>query len=79
MGSRLVISGVGENKFDPNRDITRAEFAAIMVRALGLAPDNTKNKFNDVEASKWYSGYVFIFLLYVKQCDNSRIKRYGKR
>ena len=58
MGSRLVISGVGDNKFEPNRDITRAEFAAIMVRALGLAPDAAKNTFSDVLASSWYSGYV---------------------
>ena len=58
MGSRLVISGVGENNFEPNRDITRAEFAAIMVRALGLAPDAAKNTFSDVSASSWYSGYV---------------------
>ena len=58
MGSRLVISGVGKDKFEPNRDITRAEFAAIMVRALGLAPDTAKNTFSDVSASSWYSGYV---------------------
>jgi len=58
MGSRLVISGVGSNNYEPNRDITRAEFAAIMVRALGLAPDTAKNNFSDVADSKWYSGYV---------------------
>lgn len=58
MGSRLIISGVGGNNFDPNRDITRAEFAAIMVRALGLAPDASQNTFSDVSDSKWYSGYV---------------------
>ncbi len=58
MGSRLVISGVGDNNYEPNRDITRAEFAAIMVRALGLAPDTAKNAFSDVSASNWYSGYV---------------------
>jgi len=32
MGSRLVISGVGNETFAPERDITRAEFAAILVR-----------------------------------------------
>ncbi len=58
MGSRLVISGTGNNNFDPNRDITRAEFAAIMVRALGLTPDAGKNTFDDVATTSWYSGYV---------------------
>ncbi|MGE5404777.1 MAG: InlB B-repeat-containing protein [Candidatus Saccharibacteria bacterium] len=58
MGSRMVVTGVGNNNFAPDRDITRAEFAAIVVRALGLAPGTGKNGFSDVEASKWYCGYI---------------------
>jgi hypothetical protein len=58
MGSRMVVAGVGNNKFAPNRNITRAEFAAIVVRALGLAPGTGRNGFRDVGASKWYCGYI---------------------
>lgn len=58
MGSRMVIAGVGNNNFAPGRDITRAEFAAIIVRALGLAPESGKSSFSDVETSKWYCGYI---------------------
>ena len=38
MASRLIISGAGNDLFEPERSITRAEFAAVMVRALGLGP-----------------------------------------
>jgi hypothetical protein len=58
MGCRMVISGVGQGNFEPDRDITRAEFAAIVVRALGLAPGNGTSSFTDVSTSDWYCGYV---------------------
>jgi len=46
MGSRLVISGTGNDMFEPDRDITRAEFAAIIVRALGIKPGMEQNMFS---------------------------------
>ena len=58
MGSRMVISGVGDGLFEPDRDITRAEFAAIIVRALGLKPGVGTNSFEDVKDSKWYYDYI---------------------
>ncbi len=58
MGSRLVVSGIDASHFAPDRDITRAEFAAIIVRALGLTEDNKSKLFNDVKDSHWFSGSV---------------------
>ncbi|NPV91921.1 MAG: choice-of-anchor D domain-containing protein [Firmicutes bacterium] len=58
MGSRLVISGVSKDTFEPDRDITRAEFAAIVIRALGLKPGAGKSPFSDVTDNAWYCGYV---------------------
>lgn len=59
MGSRMVVSGDENGNFAPNRDITRAEFAAIVVRALGLtANGNETNPFADVKDTAWYGGYV---------------------
>jgi len=61
MASRLVVSGVGEDKYEPDRDITRAEFAAIAVRALGLMRSGTgKDVFNDVPKDAWYYDAVAI-------------------
>lgn len=58
MGSRMVVNGVGGSNYDPNRSITRAEFAAIIVRALGLAPGSGTTSFSDVASSAWYAGYI---------------------
>ncbi len=58
MASRLVVSGVGNGKYEPERNITRAEFAAIMVRALGLAPQTGTAAFSDVSVGDWYCGYI---------------------
>lgn len=58
MGSRLVIDGIGNGKFSPDADITRAEFAAIVVRGLGLKPVDGTSPFSDVTAADWYSSAV---------------------
>jgi len=58
MGSRMVIEGTGSSTFSPDRDITRAEFAAIVVRGLGLKLDKGTTPFTDVAASDWYAGAV---------------------
>ncbi|TNJ65127.1 hypothetical protein FE784_17240, partial [Paenibacillus hemerocallicola] len=54
MGSRMVIQGSGEGLFNPDRNITRAEFAAIIVRGLGLRLDGGAASFSDVKGSDWY-------------------------
>ncbi|MPM09263.1 hypothetical protein SDC9_55579 [bioreactor metagenome] len=57
MASREIISGIGDNMFAGERAITRAEFAAIIVRALGLPADGTA-AFTDVVSNAWYYGAV---------------------
>ncbi len=58
MGSRMVIDGTGGGKFSPDRAITRAEFAAIIVRGLGLKPETDSTAFSDVKATEWYSSAI---------------------
>ncbi len=58
MGSRMVISGVGNGEFAPDKEITRAEFAAIIVRGLGLKPENSTVSFSDVKSTDWYNSFV---------------------
>lgn len=57
MAGRKIINGIGAGNFSGERSITRAEFAAILVRALGL-PANGTSTFGDVPAEAWYSGAV---------------------
>ena len=58
MGSRMVVNGIGNGNYEPNRNMTRVEFAAVMVRALGLEPEKGASVFGDVAATEWYCGYV---------------------
>lgn len=57
LAERGIITGKGSSRFDPDATMTRAEFAAIIVRALGLTPQ-TSNAFTDVAASQWYAPYI---------------------
>lgn len=54
-----VLNGVNENEFEPDRNITRAEYIAVLVRGLGdieKAPYN--GEFEDVNSQAWYADYV---------------------
>ncbi|WP_342571259.1 S-layer homology domain-containing protein [Paenibacillus sp. FSL R5-0749] len=58
MGSRMVIQGVNNTTFNPDIAITRAEFAAIVVRGLGLKLGEGPQPFRDVTTKDWYSSAV---------------------
>ncbi|MCL6605397.1 MAG: S-layer homology domain-containing protein [Paenibacillus sp.] len=58
MGSRMVIEGTGNSMFSPDQDVTRAEFAAIIVRGLGLKLESGTSVFSDVLAADWYSSVI---------------------
>ena len=61
MASRLIMEGSSEGRFEPDRDITRAEFAAVMVKGLGLMrPGTGKDVFKDVAKGSWYYDAVAI-------------------
>ncbi|WP_165867464.1 S-layer homology domain-containing protein [Paenibacillus pinisoli] len=64
MGSRMVASGTGNGKFSPNRDITRAEFVAIIVRGLGLKPSKEAAPFTDVHGTDWYNTAISTAVAY---------------
>ena len=54
-----VISGYPGNKFDPSRQITRAEFVVMFCKALGWQPVQTDEQFRDKSSIPgWSSGYV---------------------
>ena len=57
LAERGIINGKTENAFDPDATMRRAEFAAIIMRGLGLA-ERTTAVFTDVSKDAWYAGYV---------------------
>jgi Zn-dependent metalloprotease len=54
LASRKIIQGVSEQSFIPEKQITRAEFAAILVRALGLPMTEGASRFQDVQSTDWF-------------------------
>ncbi len=56
LAKKGVISGVGDNKFAPNAEVTRAEISAMLVRALDL--QSGEAAFKDVSKDKWYYSSV---------------------
>ncbi|WP_127587068.1 S-layer homology domain-containing protein [Paenibacillus koleovorans] len=58
MNSRLVIQGVTATEFRPDAAITRAEFAAIVTRGLGVQGAAYAGSFSDVSATEWYAEAV---------------------
>ncbi|WP_214628422.1 choice-of-anchor L domain-containing protein [Paenibacillus agaridevorans] len=55
------INGYPDRTFRPNRQITRAELAALLARNLGETPENTvgtKVVFKDVAAQHWAAAYI---------------------
>ncbi|MFD1772456.1 S-layer homology domain-containing protein [Paenibacillus rhizophilus] len=56
MAAKHVVEGISLREFAPARKVTRAEFAALLVRALGLSGGVAA--FTDVPAAKWYADEV---------------------
>ncbi|WP_028549541.1 S-layer homology domain-containing protein [Paenibacillus sp. UNC451MF] len=57
LASKLIIQGRSDQAFDPDSSITRAEMAALVVRALGLNESKEASPFADTNGG-WYETAV---------------------
>ncbi|WP_152619335.1 S-layer homology domain-containing protein [Cohnella kolymensis] len=58
LANKLIVYGVTDTRFAPDHFVTRAEFAALLVRSLGFIEVNSGQLFKDVKATDWYAGAV---------------------
>lgn len=58
LASKMVVSGTSDKDFAPDHNITRAEFAALLVRSLALTSDAASASFKDVLATDWFAGSI---------------------
>ncbi|KRE93166.1 hypothetical protein ASG89_06580 [Paenibacillus sp. Soil766] len=61
LASKRIISGVDEQNFSPEKEISRAEFAALLIRALGMEVNESKpgtSGFRDIMERDWYAQMV---------------------
>lgn len=59
LAKKGILNGTGEGTFEPERQITRAEFVKIVVSAFGITgtPDS-RLAFNDCKVEDWFYPYV---------------------
>lgn len=58
LASKRIVNGVTPSRFSPDSPITRAEFAALLVRALGSSAPAAAASFSDVATADWYNEAV---------------------
>lgn len=57
VAAKHIIEGISESSFAPKREVTRAEFVSMLVRALGVKNADA-SPFSDVDTTKWYGSEV---------------------
>lgn len=80
LGSLGIMQGTGNNRFGPNRPLTRAEFCKLAVTAMGIddaSPYASYTIFPDVHASHWAARYVNAALRHPDFKDNYIIRGYA--
>ncbi|WP_158301972.1 S-layer homology domain-containing protein [Paenibacillus mesophilus] len=57
--AKLIVKGADADRFMPDQSITRAEFAALLVRSLGISEEKTnRTPFEDIPSGSWFAGSV---------------------
>lgn len=54
-----IITGIGNNKFAPERAVSREEFAKMLVLAFEL-DEKSETRFEDVSPEAWYYNYISV-------------------
>ncbi|MFJ7738272.1 S-layer homology domain-containing protein [Lysinibacillus sp. NPDC097287] len=70
LAARNIIQNDGNGKFNPNQNITRAEFAVMMARALDIQP-STDTNFNDIRGKSYESEVQALYEAGIIQGVNS--------
>lgn len=53
-----VVTGVGNNEFDPEGDLSRAQAASVFSKLLNLTDEADLSSFTDIPANAWYAGHI---------------------
>ncbi|RAV19639.1 S-layer homology domain-containing protein [Paenibacillus contaminans] len=72
--SRLIVSGMTETTFVPDADVTRAEFTAILGRALGLVSTPYQGRFNDLPPDNWAAASIPLNRSLIQGYENSSFR-----
>lgn len=61
MSNKHFVNGTGDAKFEPNKNITRAEFVSMLVKSLGYEKESISvSRFEDINKDDWYYDSILI-------------------
>lgn len=61
LSARHVLNGISDTEFGPRKEVTRAEWTAMLARAMGwTASEKGAGSFSDVPEGRWYTEAVGI-------------------
>lgn len=55
LASKYIVKGKTDQTFAPKENMTRAQFAVLLVRALGLPSETYDRRFKDVKGTEWFN------------------------
>lgn len=58
LSARQIVKGIGDNRFAPDRAVTRAEFLSLLMEAFDWAGAGEGANFSDVDGEEWYADAV---------------------
>ncbi|WP_339308270.1 S-layer homology domain-containing protein [Paenibacillus sp. FSL R5-0519] len=58
LAARGIVNGTDNEHFNPQKEVTRAEYLKILVEAFDLVEGEHISTFTDVQADKWYSDAI---------------------
>jgi len=58
--AKKVVSGISETAFEPEREITRQEFAVLLQNAFNFSAKGKRLSFDDVKHGDWYADAVYL-------------------
>ncbi|WP_433752427.1 immunoglobulin-like domain-containing protein [Paenibacillus amylolyticus] len=58
LGARGIVKGIGDGEFNPNGQVTRAEFITMLMNMLELSDERASTSFSDVKQGEWYHGNI---------------------
>lgn len=58
MAAKDVVAMSSNNLFNPEKNVTRAEFTTLLIKTLGLEVTLGQSSFKDIKSTEWYVAYV---------------------
>ncbi|RED52828.1 S8 family serine peptidase [Cohnella lupini] len=55
LADKFIVNGTSATKFSPKKPVTRAEFATMLVNAIGLDKQSSTSSFTDIKGTEWFA------------------------